>query len=86
MITIPEVLPHFVSYYKNNCAWGSLHIVLSDGNVKDDNVKFCIGYAEQVGDAEGKRLAEILLTMSKTQRGKIPKSVDIAIRDERDMR
>ena len=75
--TIPEVAELFARYYEQpgNAVWGSLHIVLDDGNVDDSNVVFCIGEAEQRGDDEGKRLAEILLRMSKTQRRKLPTAV-----------
>lgn len=69
--TIPEVLPRFEAYYAMHPSWGSLHIVLEDGNVEDGHVISCIKWAEERGDIEGKALAEILLTMSKTQRGKL---------------
>lgn len=70
--SIPQVLSRFTDYLEKNLAWGSLHIVLSDNNVDDDSVRFCINYAEEKGDQEGKELAEILLTMSKTQRLRLP--------------
>ena len=72
--TLPDVAPQFAAYYAipGNEAWGSLHIVLDDGNVGDDSVRFCIEYAQSVSDVEGERLARILLTMSKTQRRKLP--------------
>lgn len=72
--TLPEVASQFAAYYAapGNGAWGSLHIVLSDGNVGDDCVQFCIDHAQEIGDAEGERLGRILLTMSKAQRRKLP--------------
>jgi hypothetical protein len=73
--TIPEVLPRFVAYHANNGAWGSLHIVLDDNNVADAHVRYCSEWAREQGDVEGEALAEILLRMSKTQRGKLPTSV-----------
>ena len=36
--TIPEVRARFQRYHKDNPSWGSLHIVLDDGNVSDGNV------------------------------------------------
>jgi len=54
-----------------NDAGGSLHIVLDDGNISDDDVTFCINYAKKKGDTKGVELAEILLRMSKTQRRKL---------------
>jgi hypothetical protein len=75
--TIPEVIDRFAAYYlrPGNGAWGSLHIVLDDGNVEDEFVRHCIGFALEDGDTEGIALAEILLTMSKTQRAKLPRLV-----------
>jgi hypothetical protein len=69
--TIPEVIDRFVPYYRQHPAWGSLHIVLDDGNVGDDDVRYCIAHAEERGDVEGADLARVLLQMSKTQRWKL---------------
>ena len=68
--TIPEVIERFRAYQERpgNGAWGSLHIVLDDGNVTDSDVAFCIDVARDKGDEEGEALARILLRMSKTQR------------------
>lgn len=75
--TIPDVVSDFTDYREKpgNGAWGSLHIVLDDGNVTDDDVRFCIDWAEHNGDSDGKRLGEVLLRMSKTQRKKLPWAV-----------
>jgi hypothetical protein len=69
--TIPEVIDRFKAYHRKHSAWGSLHIVLDDNNVGDDCVRFCRDYASNNGDEEGKELAEILLSMSRTQRAKL---------------
>lgn len=71
IVTIPDVIDRFRAYHDVHLAWGSLHVVLDDGNIGDDSVRGCIGYAQEVGDVEGEALARILLTMSKTQRLKI---------------
>jgi len=68
---IPDVLDDFAAYYRAHPAWGSLHIVLDDGNVSDGNVAYCIEWAEECGDVEGARLGRVLLTMSRTQRRRI---------------
>lgn len=70
--TIPDVLEAFVAYHALNPAWGSLHCVLDDGNVGDKNVEAAIAWAEEKGDEEGARLGRILLSMSATQRRKLP--------------
>lgn len=69
--TIPEVIDRFRAYYKLNPAWGSLHVVLDDGNIDDATVRWCRDWAIEHSDPEGAALAEILLRMSKTQRSKI---------------
>jgi len=71
-ITIPEVIERFREYQAKNPAWGSLHIVLDDGNVEDHSVLFCYQYAIEKQDLEGADLALLLLKMSKTQRLKLP--------------
>ena len=69
--TIPSVLPLFISYRRRHGAWGSLHIVLDDGNVRDSDVGWCIEHARERGDAEGEALGRVLLAMSRTQRRKL---------------
>lgn len=73
---IPDVTERFHQYWILNPIWGSLHIVLEDGNVNDNNVEFCHKWAVEHGDIEGVKLALILLKMSKTQRKKLPKKVE----------
>lgn len=74
--TIPDVVERFAAYgIKTSGVWGSLHVVLDECNVSDGNVEWCIAYAERRGDAEGAELGRILLTMSKTQRGKMDRAV-----------
>jgi hypothetical protein len=75
--TIPEVIERFETYYAKpgNGAWGSLHVVLDDGNTEDEIVRLTVESAEKAGDAEGAELARLLLRMSRTQRGKINKVI-----------
>jgi len=71
--TVPEVYPLIIDYYKkpdNNCG-GSLHCVLDDGNLDDQNIIFSIGHAHEESDEDGVRLGELLLRMSITQRRKL---------------
>lgn len=70
-IVVPEIIDRFKIYHLDNPAWGSLHIVLDDDNVKDSCVQYCIDYAVNSGDAEGAELGKLLLQMSKSQRLKI---------------
>lgn len=68
---IPDVLQEFRDYHACNPSWGSLHIVLDDGNVENSSVEFCRTYAEDAEDFWGARLATTLLLMSRTQRLKL---------------
>lgn len=71
--TIPEVLPVMRAFARlpGNGAAGSLHIVLDDGNVSDEDVRFCLEEARLRGDVPGAELAGLLLRMSRTQRRKL---------------
>lgn len=81
-ITIPEVVADFAAYFlkPDNGAWGSMHIVLEDNNLRDAHVDFCIKYADEAGDTEGARLARLLRRMSRTQRSRLPRKVQEYIR------
>lgn len=70
--TIPDVVERFSEYVRNHPNGGSLHIVLEDGNIDTESVMWCINYASVHGDVEGEALGRVLLTMSKTQRNKLP--------------
>lgn len=69
-ITI-ELVERFAAYFRENPAWGSLHVVLDDKNLKDVDVDYCIEYAIQKGDREGEQLGIILRQMTKSQRFRI---------------
>jgi len=63
-----DVLVRFAAYFQEHVTWGSLHIVLDDGNVRDSDVAFCQQYALECGDTEGAFLADVLAGCSKSQR------------------
>ena len=71
--TVTEVLPLVRAYQAKdgNGVGGSLHIVLDDGNTEDGDVEWCMNYAKEIGDADGVKLAEAILRMSKTQRERL---------------
>lgn len=71
----PENLVRFEAYREKNPAWGCLHIVLEDGNIKDKDVQHCIDSARRQGDEEGVYLGEVLLTLSKSQRWNLPRKL-----------
>lgn len=82
-LSLPEFIDRFASYRarSENSAWGSLHIVLEEGNVDDGSVRHCIRYARERGDEDGVRLAELLLKLSRTQRSRIDRLVRGKISD-----
>jgi hypothetical protein len=59
-----------------NPVWGSLHVVLDDGNLGDSSIRACIECATERNDPVAIELGEILLRMSKTQRGKLDRMVN----------
>ena len=71
--SIPDVIERFRAYHKlpQNCVWGSLHVILDDGNFSDGSVRYCLQHATEKRDTEGIELAKILLSMSFTQRKKL---------------
>ena len=76
-MNIPDVLPLLKEYcsLEGNSVGGNLHIILDDGNIEDDHVKFCIAECLKPNskghDHLGLAICHILLTMSKTQRRKL---------------
>jgi len=81
-ICLPDVLGKFIAYRlgRGAGAWGSLHVVLDDGNHAD---AFCDEWLEQhaisEGDEDGAELARLLKKMSRTQRSKLARLVDQTI-------
>lgn len=80
----PTITPALVDRFRRylhhpaTCGdWGSLHIVLADDNIGTEHVEFCIRWATEHDDLEGAALARILLTMSKSQRGRIGRFADM---------
>jgi hypothetical protein len=71
--TVPDVLPLVRALYatEHGGCGGCLHLVLDDGNVADDNVRYCLGIATERGCAQCAELGALLLRMSKTQRLKV---------------
>jgi len=74
--TVPGLIEMVVTYYNKpgNEVGGNLHIVLDDGNLQDDHIRFCIDQAKTCGDVDGEVLGEALLCASKTQRKRVYKS------------
>ena len=64
-----EVFAGFFEYYESNHPeWGSLHIVLSDDNVNDDDIEFCYKYAVERGDIVGAYIASQLIRVPYEER------------------
>jgi hypothetical protein len=71
--TVPEVLPLVQTVYARNEAGCCLHILLDDGNIKDNHAEFCLKYAREHGHADCIALAEKLVLMTQSQRWKLAK-------------
>ncbi len=72
--TVPEVLPLLREIYTRHCAGCCLHIVTDDGNVEQDHIDYCVGYARERGHEDCLRAATMLAQMTITQRMKVYKS------------
>ena len=68
-------LKHII-YNKYNCAGGELHIVLDDGNIEEDHIKWCLDNSiVKISDEEEKKVytecAELLLKLSYSSRKRL---------------
>lgn len=75
MIDVAEVMSlaeQYVRQSQNNTG-GSLHIVLEDLNIDDEDVEWCITHAEDREDPEGVTLGLLLRALSVPQRLHIAK-------------
>ncbi len=74
--TVPEVAPLVSALYasEHGAVGGCLHIVLSDGNIGDGSVQFCVDLAIERGCQQCEHIGRLLLRMSKTQRIKLSKA------------
>jgi len=68
--TVPECLDEAVMLLRAGCGCG-LHIVLDDGNVKDEHVRLCLETEPWPGKPDHRPLARKMLLMTKTQRSKL---------------
>jgi hypothetical protein len=73
MITTQEIVELIQDYYSTdgNAAGGYLHIVLDDGNLEDDDIRFCIEQAKMAGDFNGVLLGYVMLLLSLPEREKV---------------
>ena len=63
-------------YYQDHPVGGSLHIVLDDGNIEDDDIEFSINHARGEDDPIGELIGLLMLQLSKTQRLKVYRGRD----------
>jgi predicted transcriptional regulator len=56
---------------EGNLTGGTLHMVLSNKNIRDSDIEFCLKAARDKNDTDGIEIAELLIKMSRTQRLKI---------------
>ena len=70
------IIDRFKEYHTKNPAWGSLHIVMDDYNVEDENVAFCYKQAFKEGDEEGQELALLLMQLNPFGRFLLSRLID----------
>jgi hypothetical protein len=77
--TVPQVLEQVKAYVEREgkapggpAYWngGNLHIVLADQNESDESIEWCRERATEGGDEDGIALADLLLSLTRTQRRK----------------
>jgi hypothetical protein len=61
----------------NNAAGGWLHVVLDDGNLEDNNIRFCMRAAQEHSDAAGVALAIAILGASEEERSALWEARDL---------
>jgi len=74
-----EVVVRFAAYREQHPAWGSLHVVLDDGNAETKFVQECADDADARGDVEGAALARILLTLTESQRLRVGRRAEAVV-------
>ena len=57
----------FEDYHYRHPAWGSLHVILADGNLEKHQIEYCIEFADERDDWEGYILGHLLNLLSKEQ-------------------
>lgn len=65
------IIPYLWAYYQQNVDGGSLHVITDDGNTRDCDVDFCIGWAIDHDDLAGLWLALRLREMPERLRDKL---------------
>jgi len=75
-ITTPLLVEKIKDYVSRagNEVGGNLFMVLSNYNIHNDHIQYCLNQANERGDQAGVDLAKLLLKASKTQRLKACKS------------
>ena len=72
LATWRELVPTIEAVYEYSGVGGNLHVVLDDGNIRDDDIRFCQARIAEEPDETKRdveaRCAELLLRASRTQR------------------
>lgn len=66
----------FKEYHNDHPTWGSLHIVMDDGNIRDSDLAHCLEFATEQGDLRGQELVKILIGLTPYQRYWAPSFID----------
>lgn len=55
----------------DNTVGGNLHIVISDGNLEDEHIQYCLTNATEQKDHVGVAIAQVLLEMTPAERREV---------------
>jgi hypothetical protein len=78
-ITVSELINKALIYHHlpGNGVGGNLHIILDDGNIKNNHIQYCLEISKEKNDKLGIELCELLLKATKTQRQKLVNSYNL---------
>lgn len=70
---VRDVLPLVWEYLaaRNWCGADDLHLVISNGNVRDEDISFCVELCRTAGDGPGLRIGELMLGLSPSNRRRV---------------
>ena len=66
-----DLYPLVADIYARNPMGCCLHIAISDENIDNSHIEFCIYHAVENGHFDCERVSRLLLLMSRTQRKKV---------------
>ena len=81
--TVPPVVEQAVALYERpgGSVGCCLHVVLSDGNLETDMLRFCFDRSVETSHADCKELAQNMLLMTRSQRKRVHDRLHARLRE-----